>query len=133
MKDAGQNTAEWITGDSTWNPVQFNARLFRVWISQTDNAPVLWTPKHTWVWTPPTDAPGWKSINLRQYCQPQSFTLRFWHISKNGVVLRIFAMYVSLLVLGVLMLTWVALRTVNEQRAESAAAFSLDAEEARAT
>jgi hypothetical protein len=133
MKDAGQNTAEWITGDSTWNPVQFNARLFRVWISETDNAPVLWTPKHTWVWTPPTDAPGWKSINLRQYCQPQSFMLRFWHISKNGVVLRIFAMYVSLLVLGVLMLTWVVLRTVNEQRAESATVFSLDTEEARAT
>jgi hypothetical protein len=132
MKDAGQNTAEWITGDTVWNPVQFNARLFRVWISESGNVPVLWTPKHIWVWTPPPDAPSWKTINLRDYCQPQSFMVRFWHVTKSGVVLRIFAIYLSSSVLGVLLLVWVVLRTVKDQRADCAGEISVDAREVRA-
>jgi len=133
MRDAGQNTMEWITGDSVWNAVQFNGRLFRVWISNTGNAPVLWTPKHVWVWTPPPDAMSWKSINLRDYCQPQSFMVRFWHLPKNGVVLGIFITYVSSLVLGVVLLSWVVLRTVNEQAADRAGEFSSDVKKAQAS
>jgi len=41
MKDAGQNTAEWITGDSVWNAVNFNAKLFRVWLFDRGNATIL--------------------------------------------------------------------------------------------
>src|SRR5271166_1241724 len=130
MQDAGQNVLEWITGDSVWNPIHFNAKLFRIWLLDPGNTPVVWTPSHIWVWSPPPDAPPWKSINLRDYCQPQSFMLRFWHVPKDGVVLGIFAIYVFLLVLGVLMLIWVALRTVKEQRAERAREFSIDAKEA---
>ena len=89
MKEAGQNTLEWITGDSVWNEVYFDAKLFRVWLLEPGNAPVVWTPSHIWVWAPPADPQPWRSINLRDYCQPQSFMVRFWHVPKNGVVLKI--------------------------------------------
>jgi hypothetical protein len=133
MKDAGQNTAEWITGDAVWNPVEFDARLFAVWLSENGNAPVLWNTKHIWVWTPPPDAPAWKSVNLRDYCQPQSFMVRFWHIPKNGVVLRIFVTYLFSLVLGIFLLAWVAFRALKEEPAEYADEFRMQASEARAT
>ena len=67
-----------------------------------------------WVWTAPPDAPPWKSINLRDYCQPQSFMVRFWRVPKNGVVLRLFSTYVCSLMLGVLLLGLVVVRTVKE-------------------
>ncbi len=121
---AGQNTIEWITSDTNWNHVLFNARLFHVWMDK-GTAPVLWTPKHTWVWTPPSDAPPWKSVNLRDYCQPQSFMLRFWNAPKPGVVMRVFATYVFCLVLGVALLIWVGVRTVKDQRSETTAELKL--------
>ncbi len=120
MTDAGQNTLEWILGDSVWNTVQFHSKLFGVWVEGSGNEPVLWTPKHIWVWTPPPDAMAWKSINLRDYCEPQSFMVRFWHVPKQGVVARIFATYVSCLALGILLLAWVGLRTKQDERTWSA-------------
>ena len=132
MQEARQNTMEWITGDSVWNPVEFNAKLFRVWLSDGGNAPVLWTPKHLWVWSAAPDTPPWKTINLRDYCQPQSFMLRFWHIGKNGVVLHIFMVYVCSLILGVFLLACVLLLSVRQQRANRAAEFALSGTEVRA-
>lgn len=113
---AGQNVMEWLTGDSSWNPIVFHARLFHVWLFEPGTAPVIWTPRHTWVWTPPPDAMPWKSINLRDFCQPQSFMVRFWHVPKPDVVRRIFTTYVSCLVAGVLLLIWVVLRTMQDKR-----------------
>ena len=75
--------------------------------------PVMWTPAHIWVWVPPADALPWKSINLRQYCQPQSFVVRFWDVPKSGVVLVVFLVYVGSLAVGLLSLTWVVLRTIK--------------------
>lgn len=120
MTDAGQNTLEWILGDGVWNTVQFHARLFGVWLAGTGHGPVLWTPNHVWVWAPPPDAMSWKSINLRDYCQPQSFMIRFWHVPKEGLVQRIFATYLSSLLAGVLLLIWAALRTMHDQRTSHA-------------
>jgi hypothetical protein len=131
MKATDQNTVEWEDGDLVWNPITFNARLFRVWLHEPGSTPVLWTPKHTWQWTAPPDATPWKSIDLRDYCQPQSFMVRFWHVPKNGVVLREFVMYVFSLVLGVVMLVWVIVRTVKEPRAERASEFDMEAKAAR--
>ena len=133
MKDASQHTMEWITGDSIWNPVQFNARLFEIWVSNPGKAPVLWTPEHIWVWAPPPDAPPWKTLNLRDYCQPQSFMVRFWHIPKQGVLLGVFATYVFSFVLGVVLLIWVVVRTVKDQHSEIAHEFKLVVSEASAS
>jgi hypothetical protein len=130
MKNAGQNTLEWITGDSVWNHIEFNARLFRAWF-HAGAAPVMWTPAHIWIWTPPADALPWKSIDLRQFCQPQSFMVRFWDVPKNGAVLVIFLLYVSSLVVGLLLLTWVALRTIKHQPVADAAELAVVADEAR--
>src|SRR5204863_7046279 len=74
---AGENTMEWLDGDTVWNEVAFNARLFSVWLKGGNEA-VLWTPPHLWVWTPPPDAQPWKTINLREYADPQAFLLRHW-------------------------------------------------------
>ena len=126
-----QNAMEWITGDYIWNPITFHARLFRVWVHDS-GGPVLWTPTHIWVWAPQADAMTWKSIDLRQYCQPQSFMVRFWHVQKTGVVLGIFATYVFSLIFGVVMLGWVVLRTVRDRRAAATRAFLADSIELRA-
>ena len=130
MKSAGQNTMEWINGDNDWNHILFNARLFRVWMSDGAVAPAPWTPVHVWVWTAPPDAMPWKSINLRDYCQPQSFMVRFWHVPKQGVVFRIFATYAFCLILGVALLIWVVVRTVKDQRSETAGELKLVVSEA---
>lgn len=111
---------EWITGDSSWNPIAFEARLFHVWLLERGTAPVMWSPRHTWVWAPPPDAMAWKTINLRDYCQPQSFMIRFWHVPKQGVVAKIFTTYVLCLVVGFLLLGWVGLRTSYDERKWSA-------------
>jgi hypothetical protein len=115
---AGQNTIEWITGDTDWNHVTFNARLFRIW-REGGTAPVLWTPKHTWVWRPPPGAQEWKSIDLRDFCRPQSFMVRFWTAPKPGVVLAVFRMYVTSFLLGLVFLTWAVVRTLMEHRSAS--------------
>lgn len=112
---AGQNTMEWMTGDTDWNHVIFNARLFRIW-RKGGTRPVLWTPKHTWVWSPPPGAQEWNSIDLRDFCQPQSFMVRFWNAPKPGVLLVVFRMYVISLLLGLLLLTWAVVRTLMEYR-----------------
>ncbi len=127
-KATGQNTVEWQDGDLVWNPITFNARLFRVWLRNSP-APVLWTPKHNWQWTAPPGGMQWITIDLREYCQPQSFMVRFWDVPKDGIVLGIFAIYVFSLGLGVLMLIWVVLRTVHEQKAEYASEIDLEAKE----
>ena len=118
-RDAGQNTLEWITGDADWNHVVFNARLFRVWL-EGGTAPAVWTPKHLWVWSPPPDAQLWKSVDLRKYCQPQSFMLRSWHVPLRGTALAIFIMYVGSAISGLLLLAWVICRTVKERREDAA-------------
>lgn len=132
MKNAGQNTLEWITGDSVWNHIEFNARLFRAWL-HSGTAPVMWTPTHLWIWTPPAGALPWKSIDLQQFCQPQSFVVRFWDIPKNGAVLVIFLLYVGSLVMGLLLLTWVVVGTIKHQQGADAGKLAVTVNEARAS
>jgi hypothetical protein len=112
---AAQNTTEWLTGDTLWNHIDFNARLFRVWL-KGGTAPALWTPRHYWVWSPPPGAQTWTTLDLRDFCLPQSFMVRFWHVPKNGDVLTIFRMYVTSLLLGIVFLTWAVVRTLKEHR-----------------
>jgi len=114
-KKTGQNTLEWITGDDDWNHILFNARLFRTWLSGA-TTPVPWPHEHTWVWTAPPNAQPWQTVDLREFCQPQSFMVRFWNVPKTGLVLKLFRGYVTSLVLGLLFLTWAAVRTLREQR-----------------
>jgi hypothetical protein len=116
MTEASQNTLERISGDNDWNHILFNARLFQVWLSNTNGAPVLWTPQHIWVWVPPSDAPPWKTVNLTKYCSPQSVVLRFWHAPKQGRAETVLAVYLACLITGVFLLGCVVLRTIHEQR-----------------
>jgi hypothetical protein len=111
---AGQNTMEWITGDRDWNPVQFDARLFRAW-RHGGTAPVLWTPKHLWVWSPPPDAQQWKPIDLREFCQPQSVLMSLWHVRKTGLNLVKFNLYLGSLLTGPFLLAWAILTILREQ------------------
>jgi hypothetical protein len=126
---AGQNTIEWITGDVDWNHITLNARLFRVW-RDGGTGPVWWTPKHTWVWHPPAGAQEWKSIDLRELCQPQSFMLRFWNAPKPGVVLVVFRIYVTWLILGVGCLSLAVMRTLMEHRRATAGELAAVADSA---
>lgn len=109
---AGQNTLEWLTGDSTWNEVIFDARLFRVWM-KGGTEPVFWTPVHVWAWTPPKDAMTWKSVNLRNYTEPQSFLLNRWNLHFEPAELMIFRICLVSLIVGPLLLLWVLARTLS--------------------
>ena len=109
---AGQNTLEWLAGDSIWNEVLFDARLFNVWM-KGGTEPVLWTPVHVWAWTPPKDAISWKSVNLRNYTEPQSFLLNRWNLQLDASDLIIFRICLVSLIVGPLLLLWVIGRTIR--------------------
>jgi len=110
--DTGQNTMEWFAGDSVWSEIQFDARLFSVWL-KGGTEPVPWTPSHLWVWAAPPGAQSWKTVNLRDYAAPQSFLLYYWKTPLQGSDLIIFRMCWLSLVLGPLLLTWVITRTIK--------------------
>jgi hypothetical protein len=112
---AGQNTMEWLTGDSVWNEIGFNARLFSIWI-KGGTEPVLWTPAHIWVWTPPPNAPPWESIDLRGFSVPQSLLLSFWNAPADAATLLVFRICLFSMVVGPLSLFWVILRTMKVRR-----------------
>jgi hypothetical protein len=110
---SAQNTLEWFAGDNVWNEVIFDARLFGVWW-QGGTEPVPWTASHIWVWSPPPDAPVWKTINLRDYSNPQSVLVFFWKKQVEGDVLTILRISLACLFLGPLLLAWVVGRTVKD-------------------
>src|SRR5438128_6948074 len=109
---AGQNTLEWLTGESTWNEVIFDARLFRVWMKGGTD-PVFWTPVHVWAWTPPKDAMTWKSVILQNYTEPQSFLLNRWNLKLDATELMIFWICGISIIVGPFLLLWVVVRTVS--------------------
>jgi hypothetical protein len=112
---ANQNTMEWQSGDNVWNEVRFNARLFRVWLKGGTD-PVLWTPSHVWTWAPPKDAQPWKSVNLRDYADPQSFLLYYFNAPLDGSNLVIFRICWLASILGPLLLAWAVARTCSPTR-----------------
>ena len=109
---AGQNTMEWLVGDTVWNEVEFDARLFRVWLKD-GNEPVLWTPSHIWVWMKPPETQPWKTINLRDLADPQSFLLSHWKKPLDGPGLVIFRVCWISLFIGPLVLLWVIWATIK--------------------
>jgi hypothetical protein len=131
LESTGQNTMEWLYGDSVWSEIPFNARLFRVWLrGGTD--PVPWTPAHVWAWTAPPDVLPWKTVNLRDYAAPQSVLLYFWKRPLEGSNLLIFRICCVSLVLGPLLLAWITWRTIKGTPAETVApAMTLTKEEIR--
>jgi hypothetical protein len=111
----GQNTEEWMDGDTVWNPIRLHARLFRAWFTG-GTAPVLWTPAHLWVWDPPPDAKPTKSVDLRQFCEPQSVLLRAWRAPKDGAALRAEAICLLSLAFGIALLLLAVVALHRESR-----------------
>ena len=109
---AGQNTLEWFGGDTVWNEVAFDGRLFHVWL-KGGTGPVPWTPAHHWAWVPPQDAQPWKTINLRQYAEPQSYLMRYWKAPLDGSALLVYRICWVSLIAGLLLLAWVIVRTIK--------------------
>jgi hypothetical protein len=101
----GQNTLEWLAGDSVWNPVQFHARMLEAWWK---GRPVLWRPVHYWMYELPAGMPPPKLIDFHAYSDPQPLVLKMSPLPKVGVRLYGFAMLIGLAILGPLMLgvTW---------------------------
>jgi hypothetical protein len=109
---ANQNTLEWFAGDRVWNEIRFNARLFSAYL-KSGKDPVPWTPTHYWAWTPPPDAPPWKTLNLKEYADPQSYLLYYWRVPLKGSDLLVFRICWVSLLLGPLLLLWVIVRTIR--------------------
>ena len=112
---ADQNVLEWLAGDNVWNEVLFDARLFEVWI-RGGSDPALWTPSHTWAWEKPPDAQSWKTVNLREYADPQSFLLYYWNMPLSESDRIIFRICLAALIAGPLLLAWTIARTVRMTR-----------------
>jgi hypothetical protein len=72
-----------VCGDTVWNEVHFDVRLFMVWL-KGGNDPVPRIPLHYWAWTAPEGAQPWKTVNLREYADPQSFLLYHWRFPLRG-------------------------------------------------
>lgn len=109
--DAGQNTMEWLTSDNVWNEAAFDARLFQVWWHGGSD-PVPWTPTHLWVWTPPKNAPPWRTIDLRKYADSQSFLFYNWNRPRDRHQETLLRFYLFCAVAGALLLlrtAWVSL------------------------
>jgi multisubunit Na+/H+ antiporter MnhB subunit len=107
---AGQNTMEWLTGDNVWNEIVFDARLFQVWWHGGTDA-VPWTPTHLWVWTPPKDAPTWKTVDLRELAEPQGALFYYWNKPRAPSIEKLTRFYLFSLVTGLLLLAgtvWVS-------------------------
>ena len=114
MREAGQNTMEWINGDPVWGAPAFEFRLVRTWL-RPGFEPVLWTPTHRWVWEPPVNFPSdWRTINLREYSTPQSVLLQYWGENKKGKLLPIFRVSIFSAIAAPLLFLVVALRTRKE-------------------
>ena len=112
MQAAGQNTMEWINGDTVWIEPIFEARLVRTWLKPGTD-PIPWTATHVWVWEPPRDAPAtWKTINLREYATPQSVLLQNWRTQLEGPSRTIFRLSLASLIIGPLLLLWAAARVI---------------------
>ena len=109
---AGQNTLEWFAGDTVWNEVAFDGRLFHVWL-KGGTEPVPWTPVHHWAWVPTQDAQPWKTINLRQYAEPQSYLVRYWKAPLDRSALLVYRICWISLIAGPLLLAWVIVRTIK--------------------
>src|SRR5262249_16700211 len=109
---AGQNTLEWLAGDSVWNPVEFNARLFQTWL-RGNAAPAPWTPKHVWMYEPPPESPPVKTIDLREFSEPQAMLVKLWDVPKVGRDLRLFLFYLLAFPAGVALAARAAVITVK--------------------
>jgi hypothetical protein len=119
-KKAGQNTLEWITGDYDWNHVQFNARLLRIWLS--GHAGSLASFAHIGLVSSP-ERPAMGDLGsgfLPNTVVYGAILERF----QAGLVLKLFRMYVTSLVLGLVFLTWVLLRVLTEQRIATVGEFA---------
>jgi hypothetical protein len=113
MATSRQNTLEWINGDPVWNIVQFDGRLFHLWM-EGGTTPVPWTPTHMWLWAPQPGAQTWIAVNLRDYCVPQSALLQAWKAPKSGQVLTAFRFLVFSMIAGPLLLMWTFKRTIRD-------------------
>jgi hypothetical protein len=116
---AGENTLEWMAGDSVWNPVQFHARMLKAWWT---GRPLLWTPVHYWMYEPPPGMPPPKPIDMHAYSDPQPLVLKMLPAPKAGVRLYGFALLCGLAMLGPLLLGLTWWLTVKEGAAMSPAA-----------
>jgi len=112
---AGENTEEELVGDPRWNQVWFNARMFTIWWKHPAG-PVLWKPTHQWMYAAPPDAPPPKTIDLKEWSQPQSFLLRFWAVPRRGSLAGIWALLLVSAVAGPLLLIAAGYRLFGRAR-----------------
>ena len=116
MREAAQNTMEWINGDPVWAAPAFEFRLVRAWL-RPGIEPVLWTPSHHWVWTPPENVPtDWRTIDLRHYSTPQSILLQYWSEDPKGANRITFRLSLFSAVVGPLLLFLAVFRTLKDSR-----------------
>jgi hypothetical protein len=109
---SSQSTLEAIQGDSRFNHVSFNWRLFRVWGRGRlglANQPEKWPPEPFWWFKRPDDAPQLKQVDLCEVAIPIPVLFRGWNEGSSATpntyrVLRAFCA-VCLLV-GIAGLCW---------------------------
>lgn len=76
-RSADRGTMQTIRMDPAWNHVKFNARLFRIWMTDGPGEEVLWTPELHWYYDRPKWAPEkMPPVSLSAYAVPQPLLAR---------------------------------------------------------
>jgi hypothetical protein len=99
--DVSQSTLEAMQGDTVWNPVLLDERLFSYYLHGGQR---FWTPGHIWWFEKPPDAPAVRDVDLAKYAFPQSFLIRFCRVPLHGGPKRLWYFYLACLPVGLLLL-----------------------------
>ncbi len=99
--DVSQSTLETLQGDTVWNPILLDQRLFSYYLHGGQR---FWAPDHVWWFAKPPDAPAVRDVDLAHYAIPQSFLFRFWREPLHGGLRRLWCFYLACLPVGLLLL-----------------------------
>jgi hypothetical protein len=76
---SGQSTLENLQGDPAWNQIRFNMKLMEIRAGggkEGVSEPVSWPPEPQWWYGRPLDTPELRTVDLRDYSEPQPLILR---------------------------------------------------------
>lgn len=73
-----QATLENLQHDPRWNHLRFNWQLMKIWAVGNSPQPELWPPPSHWWFVKPNDAQPEKTVDLREFANPQPILAQIW-------------------------------------------------------
>lgn len=101
-------TIEALQGETTWNHVRFNARLFDAWLHDRHGpaAPNTLERGRGWDARGRHRVPEWKNVDWTVFAQPQPLLIRLWGLEVSQVERSLRILCFLCLLSGLLLLAW---------------------------